>query len=359
MSRHYPRRPDDRRLAKPAAVLRRRILPALLMLLAVAAAYVALGAHEEVTYDAEVVLYVPPNSAGEQPPGNQDAAVKLAKTYAAALPLNQTLVGEAAQRSQEPTTYVGSHLTVTNDAGTSIVRIAYAGSSPAATTTVLGYLSRRLTANDPPRPVTPGSVKVVDLPKEAVTTGGRITQRVPLGLSMGLVAGLALAYVLETVRPRVDTVRELHRALGVPVTWWGRDASTRLWSWARQAAGPSTEDRPIELVPADRAARRAAWAVRDDAVQASDSVLTPDVSTHGHAPRPVGIVVAPLDADEAGDPLHAFTVLVARRGVLQARVQAAAELLSAQARHPVGAILTGSLRQAGPVPDWQREETAP
>ena len=352
MTTHYPRRPDDRRWAKARAVVGRRLPAFIAALLVLAAAYVALGLRDEVTYDAEAVFYVPANVAGQQPPGDQDAAVKLAKTYATALPLNAQLLAGAAQRSHEPVTYVGSHLGLTNDAGTSVLRVQYAGSTPAATAAVLGFFSRSLTATKPPNPVGPGSVKIINLPREAVATGRSLKDRVPLGVALGVAAGLALAYLLEVVRPRIDTVQECRSALGVPVVWWGGGADQRLWSWARRGGSPR-----VELVPADRKAGRVTPIVEEElghALHAATGPAAPRPQTNGAAvPAPV-VTVRAVHADH-DDAQDVYTVLVLRRGALKATAQGAAETLSLQSRLPSGAVLAGSPRSFQVFRPWPAE----
>jgi capsular polysaccharide biosynthesis protein len=341
--------------------MRRRFLAALALTLLVAVAYVALGTREQVTYRAEAVFYVPPNVAGQQPPGNQDAAVKLAKTYAVALPLNQDLLAAASQRSKESPEFVQSHLTMSNDAGTSLLRVQYAGTSADATAAVLAYLGRQLTAHAPPKPVTPGSIKIVDLPTSAVATGGDLRQRVPLGVSLGIVAGLALAYVLEMIRPRIDTVRDFRQALGIPVMWWGIGASERLRSWVRQANHRLARSR-VELAPADGKALRGAWVIQSGLVRALEADLTPSGSRPEADPvkslreRNPPVIVRGVHADEEGDDgAAACVVLVLRRGALRSTAVAAAESLAAQSRVPIGGVLTASPRLYQAVPEWASE----
>lgn len=354
-STSYARRPDDRRWPKARAVALRRLPAVLVTLLVVAAAYLALGLRSAITYDAEALLYVPANVAGQQPPGDQDAAVKLAKTYAAALPYNADLVAGAAQRSGEPVSYVQSHLTFTSDPGTSLLTVKYSGTSAKATSVVLGFVWRSLTSANPPKPVSAGSVKVVNLPNRAVVSGQTLGDRLPLAISLGLVAGLGLAYVLETLRPRIDTVRECHGALGIPVTWWGQGAESKVLSWASRGERSSAL---LELVPADRRSERIARGIEAQ-LSPAPNVRTPhqtfpNRSDRGLAPR-LTASVRPLHDDEDGgedNPRSSCTVLVVREGILRSAAEAAVETLAQQSREPSGAVFAdqhGAYPEASPA----------
>jgi capsular polysaccharide biosynthesis protein len=307
-----------------------------------------MGLRDEVTYEAEVVFFVPPNVAGQQPPGDQDAAVKLAKTYAAAIPLNQELMTASAEKSRESMDYVGSHLEVTNDTGTSILRVKYAGSSAEATAALLTYLSGRLIAYSPPKPVSAGSLKIVNLPDTAVAKGGDIAGRFPLGLSLGVVAALALAFVLETVRPRIDTVREGREALGVPVIWWDAEAAKKIQSLLQRSR--ATASRPsVELVPADQKTLSAALVIEAQLAEAleldksAEWPILPNGHSDIHPRQQPSVITRPIDTDRELDHRQSICeVIVLRCGALRSSANGAAEALATQSHPPAGAIMTAS-----------------
>lgn len=307
-----------------------------------------MGLREEVTYEAEVVFFVPPNVAGQQPPGDQDAAVKLAKTYATAIPLNQELMTASAEKSRESLDYVRSHLEVTNDTGTSILRVKYAGSSAEATSSLLRYLSGRLIAYGPPKPVSAGSLKIVNLPDTAVAKGGDIAGRVPLGLSLGIVAALALVYVLETVRPRIDTVRECRDALGLPVIWWNAEAVKKIQALLQRSGGIANRS-SVELVPADRKTLSAALVIEGQLAEALEADKPAEwpilLNDHGdfYAGHETSVITRPIDTDRELDQRQPnYGVIVLRSGALRSSANGAAEALAAQSHPAAGAVLTTS-----------------
>jgi capsular polysaccharide biosynthesis protein len=313
------------------------------MMLLIGIAYVSVGLREVITYDAEAVFFVPANVAGQQPPGDQDAAVKLAKTYAAALPLNQELMKSAADKSREPLDYVQSHLKMTNDTGTSMLRVQYAGTSPQATADLLTYISGRLTAYTPPKPVSAGSIKIVNLPDTAIAHGGDIVARIPLGLSLGIVAAVAITYVLETVRPRIDTVQECHDALAMPTIWWGAGAVEKIRALVRRSGGPGC--RPyVELVPADRKTHEVASAIKRQ-IDSTNLELDPGSTWPLMRDRSVVdeelVILRPADADrELDDRRAASVVIVVRCGALRSGAHRAVEALTTQSHRPTAAVMS-------------------
>jgi hypothetical protein len=315
------------------------------VMLFITTSYIAMGLREEVSYVAEMVLFVPPNVAGQQPPGDQDAAVKLAKTYAAAIPLNDELITASAEKSGEDLDYVRSHLEVTNDTGTSIMRVKYAGSSAEATAALLTYLSGRLIAYSPPKPVSAGSLKIVNLPDTAVAKGGDIPGRIPLGLSLGIVAALALAYILETVRPRIDTVRECREALGVPVIWWDAEAANKICALLQRSGGTASTP-SVELVPADQKTLATAFVIQAQLAEAlehdkpAEWPILPNGHSDFYAGQQTSVITRPIDTDRQLDRQANCEVIVVRCGALRSTANGAAEALASQSHPPAGAVLT-------------------
>jgi capsular polysaccharide biosynthesis protein len=346
---------QEKRFWKLRCVVRRRALLTLAVLVLASGAYVLLGLNAVTTYRGEAILVVPAVTAGQLPPGDPDAAAKLAKTYATAIPLNRELLTAAAAKAGTGNAYLSSHLTMTNDLGTSVVRLTYDGQSPASTAAVLGYLTSRLIASNPPAPVIPGSVKLVSVPDTVTKSGGSPVDRVPLGIVLGLVAGLACAYVVETARPRVDSELECADATGVPVALWDSHKIFGLEPLlARLSAATGPDSMPeIEVVGVDA---KSSQDVRDVARQIAAAAWNA-----GPPRSPARVQVAPaltlrgLRKDEPDEPIHVWSgslftvrvpgagpatlVVVIRRGTPRTSVVVAAKRLANQDRPAAWAVL--------------------
>jgi capsular polysaccharide biosynthesis protein len=210
----------DGRRHKVLGVLRRRgPLAVLLLLAAIALAWVA-GSSSAERYSAETVMIVPAVSAGRLPPGDPDGANKLAKTYAVAIPLSGPLLAGTAAKMRISRAELEKNLSVTNDAGTSLVRMSYEGSQPQQTVRLLASMTGALVGTNPPVPVSPGTLKLVSAPDAVTRTAGGPASAVPLGVVLGLLLAAGATAVLERSVRHLDRPSELVRELEVPVTTW-------------------------------------------------------------------------------------------------------------------------------------------
>lgn len=193
---------------------------------------------------------VPPVTPGNPPPGNPDAAAKLAKNYAVLIPLNPTLVSAASAKAQVDQTYLMQHLTATNDSGTSIIRIGYVGTDMNSTVAVLNSIVEQLVGLKPPSSFTPGALKMNNAPTSVTRSGGDIVQGLVMGSVLGLIVAFAAAFAMERTNPHVDGPTEVAEAVRVPVTTWNAPTTlgvTRLLrSWDTGVAGRSWQ---VALVP--------------------------------------------------------------------------------------------------------------
>lgn len=226
------------------------------LLLVVVALSAAVSYLTPATYTGEAVLMVPPVTPGTPPPGNPDGAAKLAKNYAVLIPLNPQLIQAASSKAQVDQGYVQQHLTATNDAGTSIVRIDYVGTDAKSTVDVLNTIVTQLIGARPPSSFTPGALKVNNAPSAVTRSGGDITQGLVLGTVLGLVVAFAAAFALERTNPHVDGPTEVAEAVRVPVTTWNAPTTlgvTRLLrSWDSGVAGRAWH---VALVPVGNVGR--------------------------------------------------------------------------------------------------------
>jgi hypothetical protein len=339
-------------------VARRRIVLMLALLVIVAGGYVALGLNSVTTYSAEAVMVVPAVTAGQLPPGDPDAAAKLAKTYATAVPLNRDLMTAAAAKAGTDADYVSAHLKMTNDLGTSVMRLTYEGESPQSTAAVLGYVSSRLINTNPPPPVISGSVKLVAVPDSVVAHGGSVAGRVPLGLVLGLVAAFGVAYVLETTRPRIDSVLECADALSIPISEWDTQTVRGLDPlFTRLTVGDPGANPQIEVVGADgrsaqdlpdlvRQIAALAWHHRvsraQGAAPVTQALALRGVRNDGSA-QPVGVVPGSMAIVPPSETAPAAVIVVVRRGTPRSAALLAAKRLVNQGRPASWGVLAPAL----------------
>jgi capsular polysaccharide biosynthesis protein len=247
---------EEGRKAKLRAVIRRRWLVSMLLLLTVVVASSMVAYLTPATYTAEAVLFVPAVNATTPSPGNPDAAAKLAKTLATVIPLNPTLLDQASTKAQVDRTYLANHLSATNDAGTGIIRLTYIGTDKTSTVMVLNTMALSLVGQKPPPPVSANSLRLITAPQSVTRSGGDIVQGLVLGSVLGLIVALAAAFALERTNPHVDGPTEVAEAVRVPVTAWNAPTTlgvTRLLrSWDTAGSGRSWQ---VALVPVGEVGR--------------------------------------------------------------------------------------------------------
>ena len=159
---------EEGRKAKLRAVLRRRWLLSTVLLLVVVGASSLVSYLTPAKYSAEAVLVVPAVTVNAPPPGNPDAAAKLAKTYAALIPLNSALIQQTSSKARVDPAYLAANISATNDAGTGIVRLTYVGTDKMSAATVPTVMAVILTGLKPPAPVTAGSLRLITAPRSVI-----------------------------------------------------------------------------------------------------------------------------------------------------------------------------------------------
>lgn len=315
----------DRRRHKVFAVLRRHALLGTLILLSATAAAYYVGDATPDRYEAETVLIVPAVSAGRLPPGDPDAAIKLARTYSAVIPLSRALLDSIAQKAGVERSDLEAHLSATNDPGTSIIRIRYEGSSPSGTVEVLSSISVALVGTRPPAPLSAGTLRLVSTPDAVFHTAGGPASALPLGLVVGLLLAVGAGALLERTSPRVDRPSELVRALQVPVTTWHGPSRASVARLARHWF-PSCEDGAgaVALIGSDRlpAASLEGLAATLQDLMASPSTPPGQVSGRRHAAPPSGGSFRVVAVTQPGEGVEwaDVVVLVSPQGAREAAV---------------------------------------
>jgi capsular polysaccharide biosynthesis protein len=241
---------EESRKAKLLAVSRRRWLLSTLLLFGVVGVVSLVSYLTPAKYSAEAVLVVPAVTANTPPPGNPDAAAKLAKTYAALIPLNSALIRQTSSKAQVDPVDLTAHISATNDSGTGIVRLTYVGTDKTSAAAVPTIMAVILTGMKPPAPVTAGSLRLITAPQSVTRSGGDLAHDLVLGAVLGLVVALAVAFALERTNPHVDGPTEVAEAVRVPVTTWNAPTTLRvirlLRSWDTGTTGRSWQ---VALVP--------------------------------------------------------------------------------------------------------------
>lgn len=208
------------RFHKFGSVVRRRSLPGLMIVVIVALLTAAYAGHSPKRYSAELVFVVPAISPGQAPPGNPDQADKLATTFASLIPEDRPLLSSVAKAAHVDPTLLQNHVTVTNDSGTALVRVRYAGDSPASTTRVLNAFSAVLTSASPPGAIGSGTLQLVNPAQNITRSGHGLGSMLAVGLVAGIVLAVIAALALERSSPRVDSPTELADLTNAPVTTW-------------------------------------------------------------------------------------------------------------------------------------------
>jgi hypothetical protein len=147
---------------------------------------------------------------------------------------------------------IGENLTISNDEGTSLVRITYRDQDPRRVLRATRLLADAVTGASPVSPtIAPRSMIVAGHPDRAVPEPSPARTAVPIGIILGLCLGGLAIVILERADARVDTSAELSAEAACPVskleelsTW---SLVTMLERWRALANVPSTW---VALIPA-------------------------------------------------------------------------------------------------------------
>jgi hypothetical protein len=201
--------------AKSVAVLRRRAVVLLLPALLLPTLTWFLADNAPRSYRGEAVLAVrepKPSSDGSTP----DPSIARAHIYAAAIPLLDGPLRSAAAAARITQARLGERLVVSNQERTTLVRLAYTGSTEIETVSVLQGLARSLTASSVPAPLLAGSLQSINVPTTVPASNMSPTVSLILGLMSGLALGVLVTVVVERGRPRIDTTVDLETAISAP-----------------------------------------------------------------------------------------------------------------------------------------------
>lgn len=295
------------------------------------------------------------SGAGPASPANADGATRLARTYAGILADDSTLAGAVAKELDTTADHVRDHVTISNDASTSLLRIDY--QAPTKSAAVAGAVAfARAVSGDPPASpnLAAGALRVVRLP---TASGGGAAPKpsnrkvIPVGIIFGLILGLILVLARERADRRIDDPADLADELGVPATalrTLGDDAAgTLLRRW--QAIDGDRPTTRVALVSADvtggsdtarldAVATRLAAAGRETHIETTVRHAGRDFATSGD-PDGVVVMVPNGSGPEGAAMASDLVVLIVGEGARASTVRATSSGLSGLGRAPVWALL--------------------
>ncbi len=240
-------------------------------------------------YTAQAVLVVPANAAAAdsaaqgvapslsvspfakkrnnayQGPGLAEQANALALTFAGLIPNDQAILRAASRRLGRSTNDIQGRLTVSNDASTSILRVAYDGASRAEALLGATTIARAVSGSHPATgAIPPGALMLIRLPT-STTSAYTTATLLGVGAALGIALGLLLVVVRNRANPRLGAPRDIERLLDVPVTaarWLNGDrAALLLQDWyaiaARSGRVPGDSVATVALVPTTKGATTA------------------------------------------------------------------------------------------------------
>lgn len=235
-------------------------------------------------YTAQAVLVVPANvSAAEsaalgmtpsltgdpfptkrnnayQGPGLAEQANALAVTFAGLIPNDQAILQAASRQLGRSTTDIQGRLTVTNDANTSILHVAYDGASRAEALLGATTIAKAVSGSHPTSAaIPPGALMLIRLPT-GTTSAYTTATLLGVGAVLGIALGLLLVVVRNRANPRLSAPRDIERLLDVQVTvarWLNGDgAAPLLKDWyaiaARAGRIPADSVATVALVPTSK-----------------------------------------------------------------------------------------------------------
>lgn len=294
------------------------------------------------------------SGAGPTSPANADGATRLARTYAGILADDDAVATRVARTLDTTAGSVRSHVTISNDANTSLLRVRYRAATASGAVAGATAFARTVSSADPPGSnLAAGALSIVRLPASA-SEGGGITVRdaLPIGVVLGLVIGLVLVLARERADRRIDSPADLADELGVPATSLRSlapgAAGTLLRRWRDlNGDGPATR---VALVGAGRdhdsdvasIAERLARAGKDAHIETTVGYAGRDEESGGEGvvmmlPNGTGAEGAAMASD--------LVVLLVDEGARARQVRAVAGGLGGLGRAPVWALLTPRTRR--------------
>ncbi len=242
-----------RRWRKP--VQRRWYIVLLCLAFGIGAAYLV-SSRTPPMYQAEAVVIVPAVSADGLPPGQPDAAAKLANNYATLIPLDDAVITAAAAKAGVAPKELRDSLTVTSDPGTALIRIDVVSKQALVAVDSAAAVAATITRPTPPGQIAVGSVKLVTVPDEAIRIGESSSSSLFIGGLLGLLVGLLAAFALERSDRRIDTSDDLAELLGTPATDWGTvtpaEARALAYRWRSLSGVEAPEVAVVATAPMSR-----------------------------------------------------------------------------------------------------------
>jgi capsular polysaccharide biosynthesis protein len=160
----------------------------------------------------ESVVLVP-SGAGRAGPGSAAEATRLAVTYAAAIPSDDGVLKQAAERLHTTPNEISDSITVRNEPNTALLRIGFSADSESEALQGASAILASLSSATPrARSVAGNSLLLVRPPRLVSGTTGK-TAVLVIGVVLGLLAGFGLASLAERLNPRIDEADQLGRAL--------------------------------------------------------------------------------------------------------------------------------------------------
>lgn len=277
-------------------------------------------------YVQTLTLIVPAGTT--MPSVNSDQSTKLAVTYAGLIPNDDSVKRFLARSIGETPKAVAGGLTAVNDANTGLIHLTYKDADAHKAYEGVRGLARALAAADPASDrITPGTLKVADLPDDVPHAGGLVTPLLS-AVVFGLLLGFVVVIAWERADPRLDDVDDLARELGRPAT----SADTRTLHVLRKNIDSviGNGNRSVLVMPTDASmtgdTRKVVHALDRNA-----SVSGAPLEVHQLAP------VEELGADLLGQ--EGAVILLARVGSRARRVREIVETLRRFGLEPVWGLL--------------------
>jgi capsular polysaccharide biosynthesis protein len=317
-------------------------------------------------YVARARAAVPPSPPAEGP-GDADAAIKLATTYAGLLPEDTQTIHYVARHTGLSEQDVRSGLTVTNDPNSAVLRVRFRAKSGRDAVNGLREFAAAVSGGGPvSTAVTPRSLNTVRLPDSgSAASAGSTKKTLAIGLVLGLALGIVLLVAWERADPRLDTHRRLSDGLGAPATAFDGMSSGSLaalldrWS----GLGRNSDSRVALLAAAPQAEPLMSGVVERliEAAQEDGRTVQDGRGASGFGPVTVNdnltlVAGGTPGTDAAGERLAAgadMTVLVVPRGAHAGRVSRSVAVLEQFGVSPGWALLVRPLRA------WKRRGEKP
>jgi capsular polysaccharide biosynthesis protein len=298
------RQPASSHVVRPVRVtrypwLRRRGWMLVVGLIAgVVGGFAVSSMHHATSYTASATLEVR-SGAASTTINDANNAETLAVTYAAALSNDQALLRDVAEQLGVSTADVGSGISATAEAGTSLMSVSYKASTAAQALAGIDAISSAASSDTRNESaIARDSLAVVNTPTSATPSKSVSSYGLILGAIFGLMVGAGVALISERSDRRVDDIEALADASGANVTQWpGGLSSLELV----RGLGETGEVHAVTVMPMH--------AAQAEAAQELAKLI--DASGHG---IPVTVASASDTAAWQGDIQEAPVVLVVGPG---------------------------------------------